>query len=186
MNTIPVPLIIDFEVYLLMTMKIRLVNRLPALEAKLSEFGLSVDDAQHVQARVAEALGGETSRFEGMKTFLGISQDSNLLKYASVLWPEFNFSAIADESGGLESARYIRARGDLHSGDSPAVLPPWSADVTDFTQHFGPLTNGRKWLLSDKTLPGYEEYEFFWNEERYGVGFSWGLFLYAAKYWPED
>ncbi|MGH3726796.1 MAG: hypothetical protein ACRDUS_22025 [Mycobacterium sp.] len=186
MDTIPNHAIIEFEVYLLMTMKIRLVSRQPALEAKLSEFGLSVDDAQRVHSRVAKSLGGEFSRLDNMKGFLGVSKDSDSLTYASVLWPEFNFSAITGESGQLESARYVRVRGDFPSGDSPMELPSWSADVTEFTEHFGPMANSRRWPLFDRVLPGYEECEFVWNEERYGAGFSWGLFLYAAKYWPED
>ncbi|AMW19448.1 hypothetical protein [Mycobacteroides chelonae] len=186
MNTIPIPAIIDFEVYLLITMKARLVNRQNFLEAKLSEFDISVDEALRVHAKVAEALGGRTSRFENMKAFLGVVSNSESLKYESVLWPEFDFSATANESGLLDSAGYIRTRGAFRSVNSPTELIPWSTDIAEFTHQFGPMVDGRRWHPTDKILPGYEEYEFLWKEDRYGVGFGWGLFLYASKYWPED
>lgn len=32
----------------------------------------------------------------------------------------------------------------------------------------------------------HEHYKFEWNGEQYGAGFSWGLFLFAARLWPED
>ncbi|KZS64626.1 hypothetical protein A4G26_27875 [Mycobacterium kansasii] len=188
MNTSSVSEILDFEVHLLMTMKIRMVNKnAKLLENKLAEHGLSVADAQRIHERVSEALGDEASRFENMKKLLGLGgQSSKSLEYSSVLWPGFDFTATASEEGVLESARYWHTRSDSSRVDSPTELPPWSMDIDEFTKQFGPLTGGLKWTLFDKLLPSHEEYEFPWNGERHGAAFSWGLFMFASKYWPED
>jgi hypothetical protein len=187
MDTTSIATIIDFEVYLLMTMKIRTMNEreVKLFEAKLAEHGLSFDSAERVYERVAKAVGdNEATRFENIKHILGIaSQSSTSLKYSSILWPGFDFNATAGEGGLLESARYWHIRRDSRSVDSPTELTIWSMDITEFAEHFGPMTGGRQWPLFDKLLPAHEEYEFAWNGERYGAGFSWGLFLFSSKLW---
>lgn len=177
---------IDFEVYLLMTMKIRMSNEKEArlLRDKLADHRLFLPDAERIHKRVAEALDDETSRFENMKKLLQIAdRDSASLEYSSILWPEFEFTATADKDGRLASAQYRRARGQFPSVDSPADLPTWSTDVTEFAARFGPMMNGQRRPLFDRVLPAHEGYEFLWNGERYGAEFSWGLFLYAAEFW---
>ena len=122
-----------------------------------------------------------------MKKLLGVAdQDSSSLEYSSVMWPGFDFNAIADDRGLLESARYWHTTRDWLSVESPAELPLWSMDLTEFTEHFGPMRKGRQWSVSDEFLPAYEEYEFPWGGESYGAGFSWGLFMFSAKSWPEE
>jgi hypothetical protein len=186
METTSVQAVIDFEVYLLMTMKLRLsmAGKESLLEAKLAERGLTIDQAKHIHQRVAESLGDEASRFHNMKKLLGIaSLDATSLKYSSVLWPGFDFNAVAGEDGALESAGYWHIHHDSLSVGSPTALPTWSVDSAEFAKHFGPLTLRGKWSLFDEFLPGYAEYEFPWNGERYGARFSWGLFLSSSMYW---
>jgi hypothetical protein len=186
MNVSSVAAIIDFEVYLLMTMKLRMsmANKGAQLEAKLAEHGLSSYDAELIHERVATALGDEATRFGDMKKLLHITDhDSSVLKYRSVLWPGFDFNAIAGEGGRLEVARYCHTERDLLNVESPSELPTWSVDITEFAEHFGPLAIRGKWPLFDEFLPAYEEYEFSWNGERYGARFIWGLFLSSSVYW---
>ncbi|KZS65118.1 MAG: hypothetical protein K2X56_06085 [Mycobacterium pseudokansasii] len=188
MNTTSFAAITDFEVYLLMTTKLRMIKEEARfLHAKLAEFGLSVSDAESTHKRVSETLGDKASYFQNMKKLLGVA-DSGVasLEYSSVLWPGFDFKASASEEGVLESARYWHMGRDSRSVESPIGLPTWSVDITEFAEHFGPLTGGQKWSLFDKLLPGHEEYEFQWDGERYGAAFSWGLFLWVTKLWPED
>jgi len=177
---------VKFEVYLLMTMKLRIKmsHEEPQLAAKLAEHGVSVGDAERIHERVAQALGDEASYFENMKKLLGLAdQGATSFEFNSVMWPGFSFNATANEDGMLESARYGHMRGDSPSVDSPTELPIWSMDVSEFAEQYGPLTSGRKWSVSDKLLPGYEEYEFSWAGQSYGAGFSWGLFMFSAMSW---
>ncbi|ORV71048.1 hypothetical protein [Mycobacterium gastri] len=117
-----------------------------------------MEDAELIHERIARALGDEASRYENMKMLLGVAeQDSAALRYNSVLWPGFDFKAIAGEDGVLESARYWHTRRDSGNVDSPIGLPAWSVDITEFSEHFGPMTGGQKWSLFDKILPGHEE-----------------------------
>ncbi len=189
MNRLPLDpsaAIVDFEVYLLATMKlrIRMSHKEAQLEAKLAYHGLSVGDAERIHERVAVTLGDEASYFKNMKDALGFhDQDATLLEFRSVLWPEFDFKAVASEDGLLESARYWHTRRDSPVADSPIGLPIWHMDVTEFTERFGPMNGGRQWSLFDKLLPAYEEYEFSWGGEIYGEGFSWGLFMFSAMSW---
>jgi hypothetical protein len=186
MNSGSAEAILDFEAYLLMTMKLRITmaGKVALLEAKLAEHGLSVDDAAAIHHRVTEALSDEAGRFETTKNLLGIADPASAsLEYSSLLWPGFDFKAIADHDGLLESARYRRITSDSPNVDSPSELPTWSVDVPQFSKHFGPLTIAGRWSLFDKYLPAYEEYEFEWNGERYGARFLWGLFLSSSMYW---
>lgn len=186
MNRSLVSAIVDFEVHLLMTMKlrIRMSHKEAQLQNKLTEHSISAGDAERIHERVTEALGDEASYFGNLKKLLGIADhDAASLEYNSVLWPGFDFNAIADEGGRLKSARYQHTKRDSPSVDSPIDLPIWSMDVGEFTEHFGPMRGGRQWSLFDKILPAYEEYEFPWDGESYGAGFSWGLFMYSAKSW---
>lgn len=177
--------VVDFETYLLMTMKLRvkMSHKEAQLEAKLAEQGMSVDDAQRVHDRIAHLLGDEASYFSNMKELMGADQEATWLKYNSVLWPGFEFKATAGADGVLESARYWHTRRDLPTVNSPTELPIWSMDVTEFTERFGPMNRRRKWSLFDDLLPAYEEYEFQWGEDNYGAGFSWGLFMFSAMSW---
>ena len=178
--------VLEFEIYVLMTMKFRMkMSHLDAqLESKLSEFGLSSAQGERVQQRMGEALGDENSFFANLKRIVGpAGGDSAPLSFSSVLWPEFDFKAIAGPDGRLQSARYWHVRGTEQNIDSPTALPVWSMDITEFGDRFGPLTGGRQWPLSDEYLPACEEREFEWNGWRYGAGFSWGLFMFAAEFW---
>jgi hypothetical protein len=186
MDTSPAAAIIDFEVYVLMTMRLRMsmANKEAQLEAKLAEQGLSFCDAVLIHERVATALGDEASRFEDIKKVLRITDnDSSALKFSSVLWPGFDFNAIAGEGGRLEAAGYCHTDRNLLNVDAPSKLPTWSVDISEFAERFGPVAIRGKWPLFDKFLPAYEEYEFFWNGERYGARFIWGLFLSSSIYW---
>ncbi|WP_089025313.1 hypothetical protein [Mycobacterium persicum] len=169
-----------------MTMKLRIKmsHKEDQLAAKVADHGLSVDDAERIHERVAEALGDEASYFGNMKKLLGIAdQDATSVEYSSILWPGFDFTAIASEDGFLESARYRHKKRNSPTAGSPIGLPIWSMDVAEFTERFGPMNGGRQWPLFDKLLPAYEEYEFSWEGASYGAGFSWGLFMFSAKSW---
>jgi hypothetical protein len=185
MNPVPTVTIVDFEVHLLMTMKLRIKmsHKEAQLEGKLAEHGLSVETAEGIHKQIAQSVGDEASYFENMKKLLGFAEDATSLKYESVLWPGFTFKASTDEHGRLESARYTHKRRSSPGVDSPTGLAIWSMDVTEFREHFGPTNAGRKWSLFDKLLPAYEEYEFQWRGESYGAGFSWGLFMFSAMSW---
>ncbi|TDH48536.1 hypothetical protein E2F47_23465 [Mycobacterium eburneum] len=186
MNSASVATVLDFEVYLLMTMKLRIkmLHDEAQLEAKLAEHQLSLDDGERIHERIAEALDDEASRFARMKNLLGIAEPGSVsVKYGSVLWPGFDFNATAGEDGGIESARYWHTRRDPSRASSPIGLPIWSMDVTEFTERFGPIVGSRQWPLFDKLLPAYEECEFLWDGQSYGAGFSWGLFIFSAKSW---
>src|ERR1700722_12456109 len=138
--------ILEFEVYVLMTMKIRMTmsQQLPELEAKLAEHTVTLEDAERLQERIAQVINDETARFDDVKELLGIAdQGSTSLKYSSVLWPEFDFTATAGDHGRLESARYWHARLKRPGAATPIGLPMWSMDVTEFTQNFGPMRGGR-------------------------------------------
>lgn len=125
MNTLRISAIVEFEAYLLMTMKLRvkMSQKEAQLEAKLAQQGLSIDDAQRVHDRVADVLGGEASYFRNMKKLVGADPAATSLEYSSVLWPGFHFKAIASEDGRLESARYWHTKRDLPKVDSPIGLP---------------------------------------------------------------
>jgi hypothetical protein len=156
----PITAIADFEVYLLMTMRLRISmsHKEAQLQAKLAEHGPSLDGAKNIHERVAGALGDEASGFENLKNLLGVAdRNSTTLKYDSVLWPGFDFNATADENGPLESARYRHSRRNSPSVDSPTELTIWSMDVTEFTEHYGPMAGGQQWPLFDEFLPAYEE-----------------------------
>jgi hypothetical protein len=186
MNLVPEISLIDFEVHLLMTMKLRITmsHKEADLEAKLAEHGLSLDSAQRTHERVAEFLGGEASYLDNMKRIKGVrDQDSKSLEFDSALWPGFTFKAFGSKDGLLDSARYRRTSLDSPRVDSPIGLGIWSMDASEFAKQFGPMNTGRKWSLFDTYLPAYEEYEFQWGGESYGAGFSWGLFIFTAMSW---
>lgn len=176
----------DFEVYILMTMKLRMsmADKMAQLEAKLAEHGLSLYDAELIYERIAENLSDEASRFENMKKLLGLTGTApGSLKYSSVFWPGFEFNATADEVGLLKSAGYRHTRHNPLCVDSPADVPTWSVDISEFAERFGPVSLSGKWPLFDEFLPAYEEYQFSWNGENYGARFIWGLFLSSSVRW---
>jgi hypothetical protein len=122
MNSVPAVTIADFEVHLLMTMKLRIKmsHKEAELEAKLAEHELSVASAERIHERVVDGLGDEAVYFANMKKLIKFAeQDATSLKYESVLWPGFTFKASADAHGRLESARYWHTRRDSPSVDSP-------------------------------------------------------------------
>lgn len=109
----PAAAVIDFEVYLLMMMKLRMsmANKGAQLKAKLAAKELSLRDAELIDKRIANALSDGATRFENMKSLLGITgSGAASLKYESVLWPGFEFNAIADAGGRLESAGYTHTQ----------------------------------------------------------------------------
>lgn len=186
MNAAPVTSVLDFEIYLLVSMKFGMINREARIEAKLAERKLSLGDAEAIGERIAQALGDESSFFDGLKGLLGTDPSSVSVEFSSVLWPEFDFVAIADAKGVVESARYRRARGHVPRADSPEDQPSWSASVPEFVERFGSATLDFQSAPGAKVLPAHEHHKFEWSGEQYGAGFSWGLFLFAARLWPED
>ena len=178
--------IVDFEVYLLMTMKPRLslADARGLLEAKLATAGLSVDEARRVHDRIARAIGDEASAFTNMKALLDIDdENARSLTYDSVLWPGFEFTAQAGADGSLESAGYTHTVRTPVDVDAPAELGAWSVDVHEFDERFGPAVDREKRPYFEDILPAYEEYEFSWQGDRYGARFLWGLFLSSSAYW---
>lgn len=178
--------IVDFEIYVLMTMKLRMsMSQITEhLHAKLSEHGLSVEDGERARDRVASSLGDEASYFRNLKVLLtGTDSDATSLEFASALWPDFDFKAVAAESGSTQSMNYRRMRGQFPQVESPKEFGPWEVDVNDFARRFGPLTPGPLRPLNDQYLANYQEYGFSWNGRGYGAGFSWGLFMFAAQDW---
>lgn len=71
MNAAPLVGALDFEVYLLVTMKYGLINRDAVREAKLVEHGLSLSDAERIHRRVADLLNDETTQFENLRALVG-------------------------------------------------------------------------------------------------------------------
>lgn len=177
--------IVDFEVYVLMTMKLRLKmsQKLDQLEAKLANHGLTPPDAERIHARVTETLGDEATFFNKLATFLGAQHDRASLTFNSELWPDFAFTATVGGDGRIESAQYHRISGRAPDVDSPIGRQVWSLDVNEFTTLFGPLTPGSQRSIFDESLPNYREYEFEWDGWPWGAGFSWGLFMFAAESW---
>lgn len=184
MNTVPIAAVLDFEVYLLVTMKYGMLNRESVLEAKLAEHNLSFADAERTHRRIAELLSDEATQFESLRALLGATcQEAQLLGFSGILWPDFDFIAHTSASGTIQSAGYRRARGQAVVAESPTEQPPWSMDVSEFIQHFGPTTVQYQSGLFDKTLPAHTGHEFDWSGRAYGAGFSWGLFLFASLMW---
>lgn len=182
----PESAIVDFEIYVLMTMKLRMSmsRNTDLLHAKLSEQGLSVEDGERVRDRIASLLGDEASYFRKLRVLLtGKDTDATTLEFTSALWPDFDFKAVADGSGPARSIRYWRVRGDVPLVESPRAFAPWGVDVDDVARRCGPLTPGPLRPPDDKYLANYQEYEFSWDGRGYGPGFSWGLFMFAAQDW---
>ncbi|WP_441957811.1 hypothetical protein [Mycolicibacterium houstonense] len=176
--------VLDFEVYLLMTMKYGMINRDAVREAKLTEHGLSLSDAESIHQRVAELLCNESTQFENLRALVEpATSDSGSLTFRGILWPEFDFTATANDDGSLRSAGYRRGRGKPQVADDPTRQPAWSMDATDFAHYFGPLTVKSTAALFDTYLPAQELHEFEWNGREYGAGFGWGLFLSASLIW---
>jgi len=176
----------DFEVYVLMTMRRRflMAGSEGLIESKLAEVGLSLADGQRAYEQIAATLADEACRFREMKRLLGvIDSESTHLNYGSALWPGFDFVASADGRGLLESAQYEHVGRELPGAKSPRELPPWSVDIAGFGKLFGPLEIRGKWPLFDEILPAYEEHEFRWDGDRYGVRFVWGMLLSSSMYW---
>ncbi len=189
MTTASINTIVNFEIYVLMTMKLRLKmsRKEAALAAKLSQHGFSIDEAERIHRQVSGALEEQSTRFASMKELLSAAdQRASVSTYSSVLWPGFDFTAIADDRRLLESAAYSHNSRDSTIVRSPTELALWSVDLAEFTEPFGPMRKSRQWPVSDQLLPAYEEYEFPWDEESYGAGFSWGLLMFSSKSWPED
>ncbi|AMU23494.1 hypothetical protein A3N95_01175 [Mycobacteroides abscessus] len=85
--------------------------------------------------------------------------------------------------------RVAQALGDestFFNGPTHGLAADASVSVQEFADRFGPATLNYSSTLSEKVLPAHEHYKFEWNGEQYGAGFSWGLFLFAARLWPED
>ena len=177
--------VVDFEVYLLMTMKPRLslADARGLFATKVTQAGLSLDVAGRIHHRISTALSEETSRFRDMKAVLGVDEEATSLRYSSVLWPGFEFCAHADINGGLASAGYTHSEQLAIEVESPTDLAAWSVDIPEFNERFGPVVQREKRPLFDDILPAYEEYEFSWNGDRYGARFLWGLFLSSSAYW---
>lgn len=178
--------VVDFEVYLLMTMKPRLslTDTQGLLDAQLSKIGVSLDAAVRIHERIGAVLTEETSRFREMKALLGVlDNDATSLTYNSVLWPGFDFIARADEHGLLKAAGYTHTEHTPLDVESPTQLAAWSVDIPEFGERFGPTIRRDSRPLFDDLLPAYEEYEFSWHGDRYGAAFLWGLFLTSSAYW---
>lgn len=170
-----------------MKLRLQMSREETALAAKLSQHGVPIDDAERIHREVSGALEEETTRFASIKELLGITgQDASTVTFSSVVWPGFDFNASADDRGLLKSAAYSHKLRRAIRVEAPTELALWSVDLGEFTAHFGPMRKGRQWSASDELLPAYEEYEFPWDGESYGAGFSWGLLMFSSKSWPED
>ncbi|MDY6997010.1 MAG: hypothetical protein SW019_10460 [Actinomycetota bacterium] len=184
MNPAPSASVLEFEVYLLATMKYGMLAREAEREAKLADYGLSFGDSERIHHRVAELLADRCTQFDNLRRLVGAgSPGSDSIVFSGILWPEFDFTAFSDSSGAISSARYRRARGHVSGAASPPQQPPWSMDVHDFTRHFGPTTIGYRSDLFDEVLPAHEGHDFDWDGRPYRAGFSWGLFLFASLMW---
>jgi len=177
--------VVDFEVYVLMTMKLRLKmsQKLAELEAKLADHGLTPSDGERIHARVTKALDDEATFFDNLAKFVGIQHDRSSLRFDSELWPDFAFTATVGDDQRIESAGYRRVSGHAPYVESPIGRQVWSLDVDEFTTRFGPMTPGSQLSIFDESLPNYREYEFEWDGWPWGAGFSWGLFMFAAEDW---
>lgn len=184
MTAAPLARTLDFEVYLLVTMKYGMINQDAEREAKLAEHGLSFQDAERIHGEVSELLANESTQFENLRTLVGVGEPgATSLTFNGILWKDFDFTATANESGSIRSAGYQRARGRALVATSPSEQAPWTMDLTDFTQHYGPLALTSTAPLFDEYLPAQELHKFEWDGREYGAGFGWGLFLSAAMMW---
>jgi hypothetical protein len=185
MNATPDDSVRDFEAYLVVTMKYVVLGNEANLAAKLEEHGLSLEDAERIHQRITGLFDEASSRFECLKELVGGARDPNALSltYQSVLWPDFEFTAIADSSGGLGSAEYRRATGKAQKAPSPREQAPWSMEVSEFADAFGPVTSRDRTPLFDEIVPAHDYLEFEWEGRDYAAAFSWGLFLHASMLW---
>lgn len=184
MNAAPFAHVLDFEVYLLVTMKYGMINQDAEREAKLAEHDLSFGDAERIHQRVAEVLRDKATQFAKLQTLVGVdARDAGALSFEGILWPEFDFTATGGRDGSIQTAAYRRARGEPGCAAAPTAQPPWSMDTADFAQCFGPARVTSTAALFDEYLPAQELHEFEWDGRRYGAGFGWGLFLSASLMW---
>lgn len=155
-----------------------------SLEAKLTEHGSSLPDAERIYQRTTEAFNDRATAFSALKGLLDIADPECVaFQHRSVLWPGFDFDVVGNRDGVLRSARFKQAEPSAHTAESPAGAKIWSMDVSHFEQTFRPLTLRHQTSHFDKFLPAYEEYEFRWEGERYGARFVWGLFLSSSIFW---
>ncbi|SLI56622.1 Uncharacterised protein [Mycobacteroides abscessus subsp. bolletii] len=189
MNVSPCSAIFDFEIYVLMTMELRLkMTNEPSERArlgnKLAEHGLTLQDGKRIHGQMTEALADEESFFANLKTFLGVNSNAAEVQFTSVLWPEFDFTASVGPDGQL-SARYHHARGSEARIQPHSVrdIPNWSMDLKEFGELFGPLSCGLRHPIFHELIPAYEEHQFEWDGRDYSAGFCWGLFMFAAQHW---
>ncbi|SHS47517.1 Uncharacterised protein [Mycobacteroides abscessus subsp. abscessus] len=150
MDIAPVVSALDFEIYVLVAMKLGMINREVRMEAKLAGDGFTMRDAEAIAERVAQALGDESTFFNGPTHGLAADADSASVGFTSVLWPEFDFEATRDANGVVQSARYRRVRGRAPEADSPEDLLSWSVSVQEFADRFGPATLNYSSTLSEK------------------------------------
>lgn len=176
--------VLDFEVYLLVTMKYGMINQDAEREAKLFEHGLSLGDAERIHQRVADALRDETTQFANLRALVGAeARNVGALSFKGILWPDFDFTANAGRGGSIQAAGYRRARGERCCAAAPTAQPPWSMDTADLAQCFGPTQITSTAALFAEYMPAQELHEFEWQGRRYGAGFGWGLFLSASLMW---
>lgn len=195
LNPVQISAVFNFEVYVLMTMKLRLsltsdpVKKL-RLQNKLAEHSISVADGERIYDQMTGTLVDEDSFFTNLRTFLGVNTNDQQVGFSSVLWPEFDFKATTDSTGQLQSARYWHTRKSAVRPQfcSPRDIPTWSMDLEGFAEHFGPLNLSLHRPLFDDYLPNYEEHQFDWINEYgqthdYGAGFCWGMFIFVGESW---
>ena len=176
--------VLEFEVYLLATMKFGMLIREAEREAKLADYGLSIGDSERIHRRIAELLADRSTQFENLRSLIGPETSENgSLTFSGILWPEFDFTAESGNGRAIKAAGYRRARGQAMGATSPTEQSPWSMDVADFTHYFGLTTIGFRSGLFDEPLPAHEGHDFNWNGRTYRAGFSWGLFRFASLMW---
>lgn len=73
-------------------------------------------------------------------------------------------------SGTIGDARYVRKVGAPAAVAHPSALGLWSVTVEEFDKLFGPVQPVDSWLPN-------EEFIFWFEGRRCGVGFGWGLYL---------
>lgn len=179
--------IVDFETYVLITMKFGLLDKQEIIKEKLLEHGLSLAEGEEIYGRMKDCLDGDKHFFTNLCEYLDAPSQNSSFGFDSRLWLGYKFMITKDGSGSVSVARYNCARrvpyevGEV--GQAPLEIAPWSMDVPEFLARFNGASLCQQYSLFDELLPAHEYYEFEWNGDRYGAGFSWGIFLSAARLW---
>ncbi|MFD4403404.1 hypothetical protein ACFWPH_11615 [Nocardia sp. NPDC058499] len=162
-----IPGTMDFEIYLLMSMR-RNAN---IKRHKLRSLGIDQSEAESRSRRVKGFLGFGPDRFLNLASILNIpvSKSNTSLLHPLKLWPDFNFY-VENDGGFWGMAKFERASSATRPQmDLPEKLAPWSVAVDDFEATFSTFrcTDG---------FPPWEEFVFQgFDGVEYGADFSYRL-----------